>query len=157
MFSARHIARAITLQTLFMWDFNGEDTDNIEFYIDYNINEFQSHHANRRFISLLAHETILHKNKTDALINQFTKEWPVERLTIIDRNILRMALYELFYSQPTRIPPKVAVNEAVELAKEYSGESSQKFVSGVLGTIYEHYFKQGGLKDNPATETPIKK
>ena len=146
--SSRHLARAIALQAIFMWDFNGEDTDNLDFYIDYNLREFALENLDREFISHLVHNTISRKSEHDAIINTYTKEWPVERLTIIDRSVLRIALYELFCEKT--IPAKVAINEAVELAKQYSGESSQKFVSGVLGAIYDAYFK------DKETDVPIK-
>lgn len=137
--SQRHLSRAITLQTLFIWDFNEEDTAHLDFYIDYNLNKLDCGNCDRLFIANLAQNVIAKKIELDALINKYTTEWPVDRLTIIDRNVLRMAIYEMFYVQD--IPPKVALNEGVELAKEYSGQSSQKFVSGVLGSIYEEFFK----------------
>lgn len=147
MSASRHIARAIALQVLFMWDFNGQDSKQIDFYIDYNFSEYASLNASRDFVSTLVHNTIAYSNKSDALINQYTKEWHVDRLTVVDRNILRMAIYEMFYShsRANRVPVKVALNEAVELAKEYSGDSSQKFVSGVLGAIYDTHFKNATL------------
>lgn len=137
----RHTARAIALQVLFMWDFNDQDTENIDFYIDYNLKEFIGERADRSFVFQLVHNTIQNKKESDTFINLYAKEWPVERLTIMDRTILRIAIYEMLNSQKTNVPPKVALNEAVELAKEYSGDSSQKFVSGILGAIYENYFK----------------
>lgn len=150
--SSRHIARAITLQSLFMWDFNGEDTQNLPFYIDYNVQEFAPREMlDKEFIRDLAEETILHKQEIDERINRYTKEWPVHRLAILDRNILRIAMYEIFYRK--EVPPKVALNEAVELAKQYSGASAQKFVSGVLGSMYEEYFKKPS-EQSPGEEPP---
>jgi N utilization substance protein B len=137
--SPRHLSRAITLQVLFMWDFNDQDFEHLDFYIDYNLQEFSSSILDKNFIIRLAKSVINQQTKIDELINRYTKEWPVERLTVLDRNILRLAIYEMFNSQD--VPTKVALNEAVELAKDYSGEPAQKFVSGVLGAIYENYFK----------------
>ena len=136
----RHLARAIALQALFMWDFNGEDSQNLQFYIDYAIREFAAPGAvDCFFVQRLAQQIAARKQELDSHINHYAKEWPVERLTIIDRTILRLALFEMLYEKD--IPVKVAINEAVELAKDFSGSSSQKFVSGVLGAIYETSFK----------------
>ena len=137
--SSRHLSRAITLQVLFMWDFNDQDFEHLDFYIDYNLQEFACSSLDKNFITHLAKNVINQQTKIDELINRYTKEWPVERLTVLDRNILRLAIYEMFNSQD--VPTKVALNEAVELAKDYSGEPAQKFVSGVLGAIYDDYFK----------------
>ena len=136
----RHLARAIALQSLFMWDFNDEDSKNLHFYIDYAIREFAPPGAvDRAFIERLVKEIVASKDELDIHINRYAKEWPVERLTIIDRTILRIALFEMMHEKD--IPAKVAINEAVELAKEFSGASSKKFVSGVLGAVYETSFK----------------
>ncbi len=138
--SQRHLARAIALQALFMWDFNDEDSHNLHFYTDYAIREFAIPGAvDGIFVWRLVQQIAAHKQKLDSHINNYAKEWPVERLTIIDRTILRIALFEMLYEKD--IPAKVAINEAVELAKDFSGSSSQKFVSGVLGAIYETSFK----------------
>lgn len=136
----RHLARAIAVQALFMWDFNGEDSHNLRFYTDYAIREFADPGAvDGLFVWRLAQQIAAHKQELDDHINHYAKEWPVERLTIIDRTILRIALFEMLYEKD--IPTKVAINEAVELAKDFSGASSQKFVSGVLGAVYEASFK----------------
>lgn len=138
--SQRHLSRAITLQSLFMWDFNDEDTAHLNFFIDYNLKKIECEACDRTFIENLAGNVVKHQTELDPIINTYAKEWPVERLTIIDRNILRMAIYEMLHSED--VPTKVALNEAVELAKEYSGNSSKKFVSGVLGALYDERFKQ---------------
>jgi transcription antitermination protein NusB len=141
--SPRHLSRAIILQALFMWDFNGENTAELRFYLDYNLKE-AALSLDEEFIQHLAMNVATHKDAIDKLINEYTKEWPVDRLTIMDRSILRIALFEMF--NETDVPTKVSLNEAVELAKEYSGTSSQKFVSGVLGSVYEDYFKNNEKK-----------
>lgn len=128
-----------------MWDFNGEDSHNLDFYIDYNLTELAAEAGDDDFIKYLAHAVIDKKTDIDPLINRYAKDWPVERLAIIDRNILRLAIFEMFHCPD--VPTKVALNEAVELAKEYSGTPAQKFVSGILGALYDDYFKK------PATNT----
>lgn len=124
-----------------MWDFNGEDSRNLHFYIDY-LASLHKHDGvfDRNFVTELARRVIENKQSLDERINRYTTEWRADRLAILDRNILRVAIYELMHSR--EVPPKVAINEAVELAKEYSGEPSAKFVSGVLGAIYDEYFKE---------------
>ena len=75
--------------------------------------------------------------KIDQIIERCAPEWPIDQITVVDRNILRMGIYELLYSNKDEVPPKVAINEAIELAKTFGGESSGRFVNGVLGTIYK--------------------
>ncbi|HZX49898.1 MAG TPA: transcription antitermination factor NusB, partial [Candidatus Paceibacterota bacterium] len=72
----------------------------------------------------------------DAIIEKAAPEWPIAQITVVDRNVLRLGLYELIYGNKEEVPPKVAINEAIELAKNFSGESSGKFVNGVLGTVF---------------------
>jgi N utilization substance protein B len=76
------------------------------------------------------------------LITSFAPEWPLEQITVVDRNVLRIGIYELKFSKG-EIPPKVAINEAIELAKSFGGESSGKFINGVLGSIYKEMVKNG--------------
>lgn len=152
----RHQSRAIVLEALFIWDFNGEDTANLNFYVDY-LRTFQGNrNFDRDFAITILSRVIENKDSIDKIINQYTTEWPVGRLAIIDRSVLRIAIYELLYAK--EVPPKVAIDEAVELAKEYSGGSSQKFISGVLGAIYDDRFSQkektyspGSSLKNPPT------
>ncbi len=87
------------------------------------------------FIAHLVTGTIDNKKEIDGLITKFAPEWPLDQITIIDRNILRLGTYELKFDDS--IPAKVAINEAIELAKAFGGESSGKFVNGVLGAIYK--------------------
>ena len=87
--------------------------------------------------------------KIDKIIEKSAPEWPIEQITIVDRNVLRIGLYELLYANKEEVPPKVAINEAIELAKSFGGESSGKFINGVLGTVYKEI---GG----PENEKPKK-
>ena len=81
----------------------------------------------------------------DELINHFAPDWPVETITIVDRNVLRLGIYELKFSE--NVPSKVAINEAIELAKGFGGEASGRFVNGVLGAIYKDMIAKGEEKE----------
>lgn len=142
--SYRHLARSIILQTLFIWDFNNQDPNKIDFYIKYNLQEFAPYLLDAKFIVERIKNIVAFQPEIDKVINEHATQWPVDRLTVLDRNILRLAIFEIFNHR--EIPTKAALNEAVELAKEYGGSSSQKFISGVLGAIYDKYFKYNAEK-----------
>jgi len=78
----------------------------------------------------------------DSIIAKAAPQWPIDQISVIDRNILRLGLFELLYEDKKAVPPKVAINEAIELAKNFGGESSGKFVNGVLGTVYKEMLEQ---------------
>ena len=89
--------------------------------------------------------------KIDQIIAQAAPEWPIDQIAIVDRNVLRLGIFELLFGDYKEVPPKVAINEAIELAKSFGGESSGKFVNGVLGTIYREIgepLKDDALKSN---------
>jgi len=86
------------------------------------------------------------------LIKEGAPEWPLEKIGIIDRNVLRIGTYELLFADQKEVPPKVAINEAVELAKTFGGDSARRFVNGVLGTIYRQIEKVTGDKDNASSK-----
>ena len=88
------------------------------------------------FINDLAHGVLKHQAQIDEIIVKSAPEWPLAQITIVDRNVLRIGIYELLFGDKQQVPPKVAINEAIELAKGYGGESSGRFVNGVLGTIF---------------------
>ena len=104
--------------------------------IEKNIKEFGPGMDDTLFVSLLVESTIKNIGKIDPLIEKCAPEWPLDQVTIVDRNILRLGIYELLFGNYDEVPPKVAINEAIELAKSFGGESSGRFVNGVLGTIY---------------------
>jgi len=133
--SNRHLARTIALQTLYQWDFNGRNQDNIEESIKRNLNNFAPQFDDKGFIENLVGGVVKNQEKIDNLIIKYAPEWPIEQITMVDRNVLRIGIQEMKYD--TDIPEKVAINEAIELAKTFGGESSGKFVNGVLGTIYK--------------------
>ena len=132
----RHLSRSIAMQCLYEWDFNGKKNDGIEELIEKNIKEFGPGMDDTLFVSLLVESTIKNIGKIDPLIEKCAPEWPLDQVTIVDRNILRLGIYELLFGNYDEVPPKVAINEAIELAKSFGGESSGRFVNGVLGTIY---------------------
>ena len=132
----RHLSRSIAMQSLYEWDFNGRHKENIEEIIKKNIQEFGPGMDDSSFVEKLVKDMIKNQDKIDPLIEKCAPEWPLEQVTIVDRNILRLGIYELLFGNYEEVPPKVAINEAIELAKSFGGESSGRFVNGVLGTIY---------------------
>jgi len=134
----RHLSRSIVMQSLYEWDFAGGKERMLDIILERNIREFGGglQDAYKDFIKKLAKGVIEHISQIDNIIGKAAPEWPIDQITLIDRNILRLGLYELIYESKEEVPPKVAINEAIELAKNFSGESSAKFVNGVLGTVY---------------------
>lgn len=132
----RHLSRSIAMQSLYEWDFKGKDNAKLKEIVEKNIKEFAPGLEDDAFIYHLAEQTIGHRNKIDPLIEKCAPEWPLDQVTVIDRNILRLGIYELLFGNYEDVPPKVAINEAIELAKSFGGDSSGRFVNGVLGTIY---------------------
>lgn len=132
----RHLARSIAMQSLYEWDFWGKDKNKLKEIMDKNIKEFGPGLESAEFIVQIVNGVVENLPKLDKIIAKSAPEWPLEQITIVDRNILRLGLYELLFGNRAEVPPKVAINEAIELAKSFSGESSGKFVNGVLGTVY---------------------
>lgn len=133
---SRHIARSIVLQSLYEWDFRNEKNLDIEKVLEKDINEFGQGINEQEFMEKLAKGVLEHKEAIDKIIEKSAPEWPLAQITIVDRNVLRIGIYELLFGDKKEVPPKVAINEAIELAKSYGGESSGRFINGVLGTIY---------------------
>jgi transcription antitermination protein NusB len=133
--SNRHLARTIAMQTLFSWDFNGRKEQNLNNLIEQNFKQFAPKFNDHGFVKSIINGVIKHEEKIDGYITKYATEWPLDQITIVDRNILRIGVYELIFDQD--IPSKVAINEAIEIAKTFGGESSGKFVNGVLGAIYK--------------------
>ncbi len=132
----RHLQRSIAMQSLFEWDFNSRKDDNIEEIIRHNVKEFAPSLENYDFVKRLVQGALKNRAKIDKLIEKCAPEWPLEQVTAVDRNILRLGIQELVFGNYEEVPPKVAINEAIELAKTFGGESSARFINGVLGTIY---------------------
>ena len=134
--SSRHIARSIVLQSLYELDFNKSKNLDIDNTLKRNMEEFGAGIEENEFINNLTHGVLKHQTQIDEIITKSAPEWPLNQITIVDRNVLRIGIYELLFGDKNEVPPKVAINEAIELAKGYGGESSGRFVNGVLGTIY---------------------
>ncbi len=131
--SNRHLARTIALQTLFAWDFNGKKDDDLGALIINNFANFAPNFNDGGFVKDLVIGVKDNLSSIDQYIIKYATEWPLDQITTIDRNILRLGIYELLY---TAIPPRVAINEAIEVAKAFGSDASGKFVNGVLGALY---------------------
>lgn len=139
--ATRHLARTIILQSFYEWDFYARATD-LEHIVERNLNEFGPGIDEPEFVWRIVKGMIEHLAELDGIIAKAAPEWPVEQIAIIDRNVLRIGLYELLYADKKEVPPKVAINEAIEIAKGYGGLNSPRFVNGVLGTIYRELAKE---------------
>ncbi len=125
------------MQSLYEWDFSGKKAESLEEIVKKNIKEFGPGLEDETFVWQLTAGVVSHIEDLDKIIEKAAPEWPIAQITIIDRNVLRMGLYELLYEDKKEVPPKVAINEAIELAKTFGGENSGKFINGVLGTVYK--------------------
>lgn len=142
--SNRHLARAIALQSLYEWDFHGGKNDANEI-VARNLEEFAPELDEKDFAKNLVKGVMERREDIDATITKFAPDWPLPKITVTDRNVLRIGTYELKHDSD--IPSKVAINEAIELAKTFGGESSGKFVNGVLGAVFRDQAAQGIEKE----------
>lgn len=131
------------MQSLFEWDFNSGQ-DDLEKIVAAHIKEFAGEEKDTEFILELAKGVKHNLTSIDEIITTHAPEWPLDQIPPVDRNVLRLGVYELMFLK--QVPPKVAINEAVELGKTFGGESSGKFVNGVLGTLYKEMFADGETK-----------
>jgi N utilization substance protein B len=134
--ASRHLSRSIVLQSLYEWDFYSKKGV-LKDIVERNIKDFGPGLEELDFIWQLADGVTKHIQELDKIIEKAAPEWPIAQIAIIDRNVLRMGLCELLYADKEEVPPKVAINEAIELAKTFSGKTSGKFVNGVLGTVFK--------------------
>lgn len=158
----RHLSRQIVLQTLFEWDFREKSQEDILPIFLRNKEEFSEGAADESFMETLMSGVIEKQKDLDNIITKAAPEWPLEKISTVDRNILRIGLYELLFSDREQVPPKVAINEAIELAKAFGGNTSGKFVNGVLGAVYKEMGEPGKdekpkkkIKNIPDEEAPI--
>lgn len=143
----RHLSRIIAMQSLYEWDFRPEEE--LTAITQRNIEQVGKN-ADKDFIEELIKGVIEHMQDIDDSIIKAAPEWPLEQISVVDKTILRLAIFELIYCPG--IPPKVAINEAVELGKNFGGENSSKFINGVLGTLYrssERYSPEDEKEDEP--------
>lgn len=142
--SNRHLSRTIALQALYQWDFLGQPDGKLPEMIAFNRTEFAPKFDDEGFVEELVHGVVKHRAELDEVITSFAPDWPIESITLVDRNVLRMGVYELKIVE--KIPAKVAINEAIELAKGFGGQASGRFVNGVLGAIYKDMVAKGEVK-----------
>ena len=138
MASNRHLGRIVALQTLYEYEFRSEvETTpvSVSDILDRNIERYETAIEDKKFVSELVDGVIKAAAELDAKLQPIAPGWPIDQIARIDRSILRMGLYELLYRKDS-VPPKVAINEAVELAKAFGSDNSSKFINGVLGTAY---------------------
>lgn len=139
----RHLSRSIVLQSLFEWDFRKVPDEEVATIVERDISEYGPGLEDGDFILALTTEVLRHRTVVDDIIAKAAPDWPLEKINVVDRNILRMGLTELLFGDRTQVPPKVAINEAIELAKSFGGENSSKFINGVLGAVYKEIGEPG--------------
>lgn len=138
MASNRHLGRIVALQTLYEYEFRKESADDsadIAEILSRNLARYETAIDDTKFVETLVNGVLQEQASIDGKIQPIAPDWPIEQIARIDRNILRIGVYELLH-QAKVVPPKVAINEAVELAKAFGSDNSSKFVNGVLGTAY---------------------
>ena len=145
----RHLLRTVAMQSLFQWDFNGRQPDSLSRITAANLSEFAQGVDDANFAYEITKGVEERLAEIDALILQWAPHWPLEQITNVDRNVIRLGVFELKFSGG-QVPPKVAINEAIELAKTFGGDASGRFVNGVLGAIFKDMVEKG-----EATEEPI--
>ncbi len=160
----RHLSRSIVLQTLFEWDLNNVERQEIKEVLTRNIDEFAPNKADTPYMDNLLDGILGKQSELDQIITKAAPEWPIERISPVDRNILRLGLFELLFADRKEVPAKVAINEAIELAKQFGGENSSRFVNGVLGAVYKEIGEPGKeevskkrKRDVPYDEMPIER
>lgn len=132
--SNRHLARTIVMQTLYEWDFRKLSAEQLSALLPENMRQFAPNFDDHGYVQKTVEGIIAHQPQIDELIVKYAPEWPLEQITGVDRNILRIGIFELIHSED--IPAKVAINEAIELGKTFGGDASGRFVNGVLGSIF---------------------
>lgn len=160
MASNRHLGRIITLQSLYEYEFRnkaGDAAAEIDTIIAKNIEPYSKALGDTEFVYNLTHGVAKYSKELDEALRPLAPEWPIESIAAIDRNVLRIGLYELTRASDS-VPPKVAINEAVELAKAFGSENSSKFVNGVLGTAFRQLGLDGSEgkheQPKPASDQP---
>lgn len=127
----RHLSRTVAMQIMFEWDFRSNSQLNE--IVSRSIERF-GEDVDKEYVITTVEGIKKHQQEIDAKILEVAPDWPIEQIASVDKAVLRLSIYELLFVR--EIPPKVAINEAVELAKTFGGENSSKFVNGVLGTVY---------------------
>ena len=139
----RHLSRSIVLQALFEWDFRGQTDTEMPAIVARDSKEFGPGLADVSFTESLIKGILAKKTDIDHIITKAAPEWPLDKISPVDRNVLRLGLYELLFADRQEVPAKVAINESIELAKTFGGETSGRFVNGVLGAVYKELGEPG--------------
>ena len=137
MASNRHLGRIVALQTIYEYEFRtqvGDQSVSVGEILERNLGKYKSSVDDTEFVSSLTQGVIDHISELDDKLRPLAPEWPIEQVARVDRTVLRLGLYELLFSADS-VPPKVAINEAVELAKKYCNEKAAPFINGVLSKI----------------------
>lgn len=143
----RHLSRTIAMQSLYEWDFH---TNQDILKISDRVMEPVAKDVDKEYLHRVVLGAVSNVEEIDGLITKAAPEWPLDQISIIDKSILRLAGFELLHDLD--IPPKVAINEAVEIAKTFGGENSSKFINGVLGTLYRNSDRYVIEDDKPKEE-----
>lgn len=156
----RHLSRSIVLQALFEWDFpEAGKKSEIEEILERDIAEFAPGLEDASFVRFLTDSVVRNQTIIDDIIVKAAPDWPLEKISAVDRNILRIGLAELLFGNRQEVPPKVAINESIELAKTFGGENSSRFINGVLGAVYKELGEPGkddtGKKKDSVNDEPI--
>jgi N utilization substance protein B len=146
----RHLQRSIAMQSLFEWDFREQSDVEANVIVSHNIDEFAPGLEEADFAVKLVRGTLRERPVIDKLIEKCAPEWPIDQVAVVDRNILRLGIFELMFGNYDEVPPKVAINEAIEMAKSFGSDASPRFVNGVLGTIYREMGEP--MKDDDSTK-----
>lgn len=147
--ATRHLARSIVLQSLYEWDFSERKMDLVKI-VERNMEEFGPGINEPEFIWNMVNGIVEHLAQIDDIIAKSAVQWPFDQIALIDRNALRIGVYEMLFVDKNEVPYKVAINEAIELAKNYGGSNSGKFINGVLGTVFKQLEEVS--KEDPAKQ-----
>jgi len=151
--ASRHLSRSVAMQSLYEWDFKGKKNELLPEIVEHNIKEFAPGVEETQFIHDLVNGTLSKIKEIDKIIEKAAPQWPINQIAMVDRAVLRLGIYELLFGKRDEVPPKVAINESIELAKSFGGDASGKFVNGVLGTIYREIGEPGKDDAPPKKET----
>ncbi|MFA6553951.1 MAG: transcription antitermination factor NusB [Candidatus Paceibacterota bacterium] len=157
----RHLSRSVVLQSLFEWDCHNCPDKDISTIINRNAKEFAPGMSDVSFMEALVKGILAKKEDLNEIIEKAAPDWPIDKISPVDRNVLRLGLYELLFSDRKDVPAKVAINEAIELAKTFGGETSGRFVNGVMGAVYKELGEPGkdavSVKKTKIVEVPYEK
>ncbi len=150
----RHLSRTVAMQALFSWEFQDEPR-NLEPAIAAAEAEF-GEDLDVAYVRRVCEGTVAHLEEIDGLLQEAAPEWPVDQVARVDRNVLRVAIFELLFDATEDVPPRVAINEAIEIGKRFGAESTPRFVNGALGYVYRKFEDRLAPRDANAPAKPVK-